>query len=61
MAELKTKENEGSVIKFLKSVKDNEKREDSLKLLNIFEEATGENAKMWEKSIIGFGKYHYKS
>jgi len=29
-------------------------------LLEIFEEASGFEAKMWGASIIGFGKYHYK-
>jgi hypothetical protein len=60
MAELKTKENNKSVKKFLVRVKDVEQREDCLKLLKIFEDVTGENATMWGSSIIGFGKYHYK-
>lgn len=59
MAELKTKENDANVIKFINSVKNDQRREDSLKLLEIFEEVTGEPAKMWGKSIIGFGTYHY--
>ena len=32
-----------------------------MKLLKIFEEVTGEKPKMWGDSIVGFGKYHYKS
>ncbi len=59
MAELKTKENNASVKDFLNSIP--EKREDSLKLLKIFEDATKEKPKMWGTSIVGFGKYHYKS
>ena len=61
MAELKTKENNANVKDFLNSISDKVKREDSLKLLKIFEEATKEKPKMWGSSIVGFGKYHYKS
>lgn len=28
--------------------------------LKLFAEVTGEEAKMWGPSIIGFGKYHYR-
>lgn len=61
MAELKTKPNNASVLKFLKSVTPEGKRDDGLKLLKIFEEVTGEKAKMWGQSIVGFGMYHYES
>lgn len=61
MAELKTKENNASVSKFISSIKDKQQKEDSLKLLKIFQDATNKKPKMWGNSIIGFGKYHYKS
>jgi hypothetical protein len=61
MAELKTQKNDASVIDFINSVKDETKKQDSLKLLKLFEEVTGEKATMWGTSIIGFGSYHYKS
>jgi hypothetical protein len=61
MAELKTKENDASVTDFIHSIKDDQKIKDSLQLLKIFADATGEKPKMWGSSIIGFGKYHYKS
>ncbi len=61
MAELKTKENNASVEDFINSVKDKRKMKDSLQLLKLFIEVTGEKPKMWGSSIIGFGKYHYKS
>ncbi len=61
MSELKTKPNNASVLDFINSVDDESKRKDSLELLKIFEEITGEKAKMWGTSIIGFGMYHYKS
>lgn len=58
--EQKTKETEQSVVKFIETVDSLKKREDSIKLLQIFEETTGYKAKMWGPSIIGFGSYHYK-
>ncbi|NMH70012.1 DUF1801 domain-containing protein [Bacillus sp. RO3] len=60
MYELKTKENDSSVIEFIEAVESPRKREDAYKLLDIFTETTGYDAKMWGPSIIGFGSYHYK-
>ncbi len=61
MAELKTKVTKISPTAFIKTVQDEEKQKDSLALLKIFGEATGEKPKMWGTAIIGFGQYHYKS
>lgn len=61
MAELKTKVSNKSVLTYLKSVQPTEKQVDSLALLKIFTEVTGEKAKLWGDSIVGFGQYHYKS
>lgn len=61
MAELKTQENNASVKKFIESIADEQKRKDSFKLLDLFKQLTNEEPKMWGTSIIGFGKYHYKS
>ncbi|WP_237658336.1 DUF1801 domain-containing protein [Ureibacillus xyleni] len=58
--EQKTKETDASVIEFIESVDSPKKREDAYKLLQIFEETSGFEAKMWGPSIIGFGSYHYK-
>ncbi|MFD2637800.1 DUF1801 domain-containing protein [Piscibacillus salipiscarius] len=58
--ELKTKQNDNSVIEFIESVDQPKKREDAYKLLDLFSETTGYEAKMWGSSIIGFGKYQYK-
>ncbi|TCJ01695.1 DUF1801 domain-containing protein [Cytobacillus praedii] len=60
MYELKTKETDNSVIEFIEAVENPKKREDAYKLLDIFKETTGFEAKMWGPSIIGFGSYHYK-
>jgi hypothetical protein len=56
----KTKETENSVVEFIESVESSKKREDAYKLVDVFTEATGYDAKMWGPSIIGFGSYHYK-
>lgn len=62
MAELKTKEHDGDVYEFIESYANTDrKKKDSVELVKIFEEVTGYPAKMWGDSIIGFGKYHYKS
>ncbi|WP_159881479.1 DUF1801 domain-containing protein [Paenibacillus puerhi] len=60
MAELKTKETEHSVIEFIEQVESPGKRADAYRLLDLFTETTGYEAKMWGPSIIGFGSYHYK-
>lgn len=60
MYELKTKETDENVVEFLNKIEHPRKREDGFKLLEIFTEATGLEAKMWGPSIIGFGTYHYK-
>jgi hypothetical protein len=61
MAEIKTKATKESVTKFLSSVKPEEKKKDALTLLKLFKKVTGEKPVMWGESIVGFGKYHYKS
>lgn len=60
MYQLKTKETDNSVIEFIETVESQKKREDAYKLLDIFAETSGYEAKMWGPSIIGFGSYHYK-
>lgn len=59
MYEQKTKETNNDVIEFIENVENIKKRADAYKLLEIFTEATGFEAKMWGPSIIGFGSYHY--
>jgi hypothetical protein len=58
--ELKTKVNAASVEGFLKTVKDEQKREDCFEILKIMKQVTKEKPKMWGTSIVGFGSYHYK-
>jgi Domain of unknown function (DU1801) len=60
MAELKTRVNRASADKFLKGIKDEQKRQDCFKILEIMRKATKAGPKMWGTSIVGFGSYHYK-
>ena len=60
MAENKTQRNDGDVMAYLESVSNKRRREDSLAVLELMEEETGEPAEMWGTSIVGFGSYHYK-
>jgi hypothetical protein len=59
MSEPKTKKNDGDVRAFLNALPDERKRQDSLAILALMEEVTGEEAAMWGGSIVGFGSYHY--
>ncbi len=59
MAENKTKPTDNSVTDFIHAVADEQKSEDSYALIELFRDATGEEAKMWGPSIVGFGSYHY--
>jgi len=60
MYELKTKQTDDNVTKFLNTVEDEVKRKDCFDIIEMMKEAAGEPPKMWGTSIIGFGKYHYK-
>jgi hypothetical protein len=60
MSEPKTKKNTASVSSFLSSVENDKRRADSLAVLDLMTEATGEEPTMWGDSIVGFGSYHYK-
>ena len=60
MAENKTKATDASVSDFINKVENDQKREDAKSLIKLFEKITGEKAKLWGPSIIGFGQYHYK-
>lgn len=56
----KTTVNDASVRAFLDTVSPEQKREDAYRIMEIMEELSGEEAKMWGSSIIGYGQYHYK-
>lgn len=61
LAEIKTTQNTSNVADFIHAVKDDQKRKDSLAILEIMKNATGEEPKMWGASLIGFGNKRYKS
>lgn len=60
MAETKTKPTDVSVEEFIAGVEDPQKRADSQVLIEMMSRLTGEKARMWGPSIVGFGSYHYK-
>ena len=51
---------DGEVSAFLDRVQHPTRRRDAETLLEIMGRATGQPARMWGASIIGFGTYHYK-
>jgi hypothetical protein len=59
MAENKTKPTKAGVTAFLKKAASGQQLKDSLELVKLFRELTGQPAKMWGPSIVGFGSYHY--
>lgn len=61
MAEIKTKVTNANVQELLSTIESESKLKDSLKLLELFEQITGEKAQLWGSGIIGFGQYHYES
>lgn len=61
MATTKTTYTGKDVTDFIDSFVDNEqKKSDSFALIDLMQEWTGFEPKMWGPSIIGFGNYHYK-
>ena len=61
MAKTKTTHTELNVIDFINSYVDNDqKKTDSLHLIELMGEWSGFEPKMWGPTIIGFGNYHYK-
>jgi len=56
----KTKPTAISVDDFLHAVADPQRREDARKLRALMERVSGEPAKMWGPSIVGFGHHHYR-
>lgn len=59
MAENKTKATGASVDAFLDAVPDPQRRADGKALRTLMERLSGEPARMWGPTIVGFGTYHY--
>lgn len=61
MAKTKTTYTGVDVMDFINSYVDNEqKKADSFRLIELMQEWSGFEPKMWGPTIIGFGNYHYK-
>lgn len=62
MAKNKTTETGEDVLDFINEFADTEeKRKDSYELLELMQDISGYEAKMWGPSIVGFGSCHYKN
>lgn len=59
MAKVKTQFTADDVYAYIDEIDNEQKKKDSLALIELMEEATGEPAIMFGPSIIGFGQYHY--
>ncbi len=60
MAELKTKQTDASVEKFISSVPDKQKQQDCRTIVGLMQAATKAPPKMWGSAIVGFGNVHLK-
>ena len=57
---LKTTWTDVDPVDYVDSLADPERQADARALIPLFEEISGEPARMWGPSIIGFGRYHYR-
>ena len=60
MAELKTRPSRRSVTAFLAGIRDPGLRRDCATLVRMMKKVTKARPTMWGKSVVGFGKYHYR-
>ncbi|MEM9024438.1 MAG: DUF1801 domain-containing protein [Bacteroidota bacterium] len=60
MGTLANSETNKSVTEFLEAVPNQQRKADSLAILEVMKAITGEAPKIWGKSIVGFGKYSYQ-
>ncbi len=60
MAENKTTTTKANVMGFLNSIEPEQKRKDAKAIAKIMRNATGDRARMWGPSIVGYGQYHYR-
>lgn len=61
LVEIKTKPTAISVMDFINTLANEQKREDGLFLLEMMRQASGEEPVLWSNSIIGFGLKRYES
>lgn len=60
MAGNKTVATEGDAEAFLETVDNPKRQADARAVFDMMARVTGEPARMWGPSMIGFGEYHYK-
>lgn len=60
MADLKTKQTEASVAKYLDTIEDPRRRADCATMSALMKKVTKFEPRMWGPSIVGFGSYHYR-
>lgn len=61
MAKTKTTQTNEDVYNFIQTFSDSEqKRTDSIALIELMRDISGHEPYMWGPSIVGFGNYHYK-
>lgn len=60
MTENKTRATTSSVGEYVAAMPDATRRSEAKILIRLMQQASGEKAKMWGPSIIGFGSRHYK-
>jgi Domain of unknown function (DU1801) len=60
MAEQKTKPTGEPVADYLNAIENEQVRQDCWSIVEIMQDATKTEAKMWGSSIVGFGSYHYR-
>jgi hypothetical protein len=61
LADIKTKPTDSSVTDFINNIADEQKRKDCFAILQLMQNATKEEPRMWGSSMIGFGNKRYKS
>lgn len=61
LANNKTKTTTTNVVDFLNTITPNQKRQDCFVLLQMMQEAIGEEPVLWSNSIVGFGTKRHKS
>ena len=55
----KTVATDADVKAYIAALEPDQRREEAQALLELYQRVTGEHAKMWGPSMIGFGEYHY--
>ena len=60
MKKLANAETDKNVHEFIEAVPNKKRKADAKALLQIIQEITGKEPKIWGVSIVGFGKYSYK-